>query len=295
MAYENVLPMEGSSRVLLRTDHHIGAILVEEGKLKPSDIQRIIDLHHQSGMRFGEAAQRLGLLDADDLTAALNKQYDLPRLLPASESSSSELVAAHLPLHSRTEEIRGLRTQLLLRWLDPAAGRRVLAVTSPGNGDGRSYVAANLAVVFSQLGLRTLLIDADLRSPRQHKIFNLPDRIGLAGVLAGRDDSAAVVPVPGISKLFLLPAGAPPPNPQELLSRPALASLLDELTMKFDLILIDTSAAKVFSDAKTVAFRAKNALVLARKNHTLVDDTRRMIRELSDTGTRVVGTVINAF
>jgi receptor protein-tyrosine kinase len=103
------------------------------------------------------------------------------------------------------------------------------------------------------------------------------------------------VPVPGISKLFLLPAGAPPPNPQELLSRPALASLLDELTMKFDLILIDTSAAKVFSDAKTVAFRAKNALVLARKNHTLVDDTRRMIRELSDTGTRVVGTVINAF
>jgi chain length determinant protein tyrosine kinase EpsG len=295
MAYENVLPMEGSNRLLLRTDHHIGAILLEDGKLKSSDIQRIIDLHYQSGMRFGEAAQHLGLLNANDLEIALNKQYDLPRLLPASDGPSSELVAAHLPLHPRTEEIRGLRTQLLLRWLDPSAGRRVLAVTSPGNGDGRSYVAANLAVVFSQLGLRTLLIDADLRKPRQHKIFKVPDRIGLAGVLAGRDDSAAVVPVPGISKLFLLPAGAPPPNPQELLSRPVLASLLDELSIKFDLVLVDTSAAKVFSDAKNVAFRAKNALVLARKNHTLVDDTSRMIRELSDTGTRVVGTVINAF
>jgi chain length determinant protein tyrosine kinase EpsG len=295
MAYDNVLPMEGSSRVLLPADNQIGTILLESGKLKPSDIQRIIDLHHRSGMRFGEAAQRLGLLDAEGLQEALSKQYDLPQMLPDSEGPGSELVAAHMPLHPRTEEIRSLRTQLLLRWLDPAAGRRVLAITSPGNGDGRSYVTANLAVVFSQLGLRTLLIDADLRKPRQHKIFNVPDRIGLAGVLAGRDDSAAVVPVPGFPKLSLLPAGAPPPNPQELLSRPALATLLDEMTMKFDLVLIDTSAAKVFSDAKNVAFRAKNALVLARKNHTLVDDTSRMIRELNDTGTRVVGTVINAF
>lgn len=295
MPYDNVLPMEGSSRVLLPTDHHIGTILLEEGKLKATDIQRIIDLHHQRGMRFGEAARRLGLLTENDLQSALTRQYGLPQLLPASEGPSEELVAAHMPLHPRTEEIRGLRTQLLLRWLDPVAGRRVLAVTSPGNGDGRSYVTANLAVVFSQLGLRTLLIDADLRKPRQHKIFNVPDRIGLAGVLAGRGDSSAVIPAPGFPKLSLLPAGAPPPNPQELLSRPALATLLDEMTMKFDLVLIDTSAAKIFSDAKNVAFRAKNALVLARKNHTRVDDTSRMIRDLNDTGTRVVGTVINAF
>jgi chain length determinant protein tyrosine kinase EpsG len=295
MAYDNVLPMEGSNRVVVRTDHHIGAILVEDGKLKPSDIERIIKLQHQSGMRFGEAARCLGLLRDGDLERALSKQYDLPQLLPASEGPSSELVAAHLPLHDRTEEIRGLRTQLLLRWLDPAAGRRVLAITSPGNGDGRSYVAANLAVVFSQLGLRTLLIDADLRKPRQHRIFNIPDRIGLSGVLAGRADSAAVVPVPGFSKLSLLPAGAPPPNPQELLSRPVLATLLDELAGKFDLVLLDTSAARIFSDAKSVAFRAKSALVLARKNHTRVDETNSMIRELHETGTCVVGTVINSF
>lgn len=295
MAYDNVLPMEGSNRAQPRDDHRIGAILVEGGKLKAADVDRIITLHHQSGLRFGEAAQRLGLLKESDLQSALIRQYDLPQLLPAHEGPSAELVAAHMPRHPRTEELRGLRTQLLLRWLDPAAGRRVLAIISPGNGDGRSYVTANLAVVFSQLGLRTLVIDADLRNPRQHRIFNVPDRIGLSGVLSGRADAEAVVPVPGFPKLFLLPAGAPPPNPQELLSRPVLDSLLEELTTKFDLVLIDTSAAKTFSDAKSVAFRAKNALLLTRRDHTRVSDTNGMIRELNETGTRIVGTVINAF
>lgn len=295
MAYDNVLPMEGANRVLVGDDRHIGTILIKNGKLKPADIERIIELHHRSSLRFGEAARRLGLLTDDDLQFALSRQYDLPQLLLSNEGPSEELVTAHLPRHPRTEEIRGLRTQLLLRWLDPVAARRVLAIISPGNGDGRSYIAANLAVVFSQLGLRTLLIDADLRKPRQHRIFNISDRIGLSGVLAGRADSEAVVPVPGFPKLSLLPAGAPPPNPQELLSRPMLDSLLDELTGKFDLILLDTSAGKVFSDAKSVAFRAKSALVLSRKNHTRVGEIDSMLRELKDTGTSVVGTVINAF
>lgn len=295
MVHDNVLSLEGANRVLVRDEHLIGAILLAAGKLKSSDLDRIIELHHRSGLHFGEAARRLGLIDEEDIQAALARQYDLPKLIPGAEGASPELVAAFQPHHPCTEELRGLRTQLLLRWLDPAAGRRVLAITSPGRGDGRSYVAANLAVVFSQLGLRTLLIDADLRNPRQHRIFNIPDRLGLAAVLAGRADANAHIAVPGCSKLSLLPAGALPPNPQELLSRPMLASLLGELEVKFDLILIDTSAALAFSDSKSVAFRAGSALVLARKNHTRIVDTNNMIRELNDTGTRIVGTVVNSF
>lgn len=294
MAHDNVLPLESSGRMVVRDDHQIGAILIESGKLTPSDVDRIIDLHHRSGLHFGEAARRLGLLDEEDVEAALSRQYGLPQLLAGAQGASPELVAAYQPHDACTEELRGLRTQLLLRWLDPAAGRRVLAITSPNRGDGRSYVAANLAVVFSQLGLRTLLIDADLRHPRQHQIFNQPGRLGLAAILAGRADTSVVVPVPGCNKLSLLPAGAVPPNPQELLSRPLLATLLGELELKFDLILIDTSAAQVFSDSKSVAFRAGSALVLARKNYTQITDTNSMIQELQDTGTRVVGTVINA-
>lgn len=295
MVHDNVLPLEGSSRVLTREDCQLGAMLVEEGKLNSSDIARIADLHKSGELRFGEAAQRLGLLSDDDLQAALAKQFDLPRLSPSHVGISSELVTAFLPHHPRAEEMRALRTQLLIRWFESIPERRMLAIVSPGMGDGRSYFAANLAVVFSQLGLRTLLVDADLRHPRQHRIFDVPDHVGLSAVLAGRADTSAIVAVNGFSKLFLLPAGAPPPNPQELLSRPRMAGLMDELQGKFDIVLLDSSAAKTYADARSVAFRAGSAVVLARRNLTSVADTNGVIRDLNDAGTRVVGTVMNSY
>jgi capsular exopolysaccharide synthesis family protein len=156
-------------------------------------------------------------------------------------------------------------------------------------------LVANLAVVFSQLGERTLLIDADLRSPRQHRIFNVPDRIGLAAVLSSRADRGAVAPVREFGRLSLLPAGAPPPNPQELLSRPAFDVLLQEMSRDFDVIVLDTPPAKFYADALNVAFRAGSAVMLARKDHTRLADTTGLVRELSDSGVRVVGTVLNVF
>jgi chain length determinant protein tyrosine kinase EpsG len=294
-AQENVLPIEGSARVLARQDRSIGAILVEEGKLNVLDIDRVMELHDTEGLRFGEAALRLGLITGADLSLALAKQYDLPHLLPGDDSVNKELVAAYAPFHRCVEELRALRTQLLIRWYNPGAGRRVLAIVSPGSGEGRSYVAANLALVFSQLGERTLLVDADMRRPRQHKLFNVPDRIGLSAVLSGRADSSAVVPMPNFGRLSLLPAGAVPPNPQELLSRHALPILLKELQSEFDVIIVDTPAAKLYADAQSVTYRAGSAVVLARKDHTRLGDTASVVRELSDTGARVVGTVINSF
>src|SRR6266851_10132407 len=236
-AQENVLPIEGSSRVIARQDGKLGSILVEVGKLAPGDIERVLERQRIEEIRFGEAALRLGLITADDLRWAVAKQYDFPHMLPGNERISSELVVAYEPFHPRAEELRALRTQLLIRWSNAGIRRRMLAIVSPGSGEGRSYVAANLAVVFSQLGERTLLIDADLRAPRQHRIFNVPDRIGLSAVLSGRADRSALLPVPGFGALTLLPAGALPPNPQELLSRQALPALLHELRTEFDVIL----------------------------------------------------------
>jgi chain length determinant protein tyrosine kinase EpsG len=293
--HENVLPLEGSGRVLARDDRRIGSILAEEGKLGAEDIERIMQLQQLKGLRFGEAAQVLGLITEDDLRCAVAKQYDLPHLLPGSESISSELVVAYEPFHPRAEELRALRTQLLMRWSKTDVRQRVLVVASPGPREGRSYVAANLAVVFSQLGERTLLIDADLRAPRQHRIFNIPDRVGLTAVLSGRADRGAVASVREFGRLSLLPAGAPPPNPQELLSRPALGAFLQEMWSEFDVILFDTPPAKFYADAQNVAFRAGSAVMLARKDHTRLADTTSVIRELSDAGVRVVGPVFNAF
>lgn len=294
-AQEKVLPIENPGRAPARHDRRIGSILAEDGKLGVRDIERVMELQQARGLRFGEAALRLDLITAEDLLGAIAKQYDVPYLLPGNENISSELVAAREPFHVRAEELRALRTQLMIRWINAEVRHRVLAIVSPGSTEGRSYLAANLAVVFSQLGERTLLIDADLRRPRQHRIFCVPDRVGLSAVLSGRADRGAVVPVPGFGALSLLPAGALPPNPQELLSREAFAVLLHELRAEFDVILFDTPPAKLYADAQSVVFRAGSALVLARKNRTRLADASSLVRELGDAGARTVGTVFNAF
>jgi chain length determinant protein tyrosine kinase EpsG len=171
----------------------------------------------------------------------------------------------------------------------------VLTVVSPGAGEGRSYVAANLAASFAQLGERTLLIDADLRSPRQHQIFGIANRVGLSAVLSGRADGTAVVPLPELGRLSVLPAGGIPPNPQELLSRRVLGILLHELRANYDVIFIDTPPALPYADAQCVAFRAGSAIVINRKDHTRLADTNSVIKDMSEAGTHVIGAVLNSF
>src|SRR3954471_18891305 len=207
--YEKVLPID-PHRALARADRSIGAILVEEGKLTPREVERVLERHRTDKVRFGEAAVRLGYITPEDVRFALAKQYDMPHFTSMSEGPSRELVAAFAPFHPRTEELRALRTQLLIRWYNPENGRKALVVSSPEPGDGRSYTAANLAIVFSQLGARTLLVDADLRKPRQHLIFALPEGQGLSTILSGRTDHKANFPVPGMTRLSVLPAGPLP-------------------------------------------------------------------------------------
>src|ERR671919_2305440 len=202
---DNVLPIEGGSTRL--TGRHIGAILMDEGKLTPSDAEQVLKRQRELGWRFGEAAIELNLITDTDLREALAKQYEFPYLVTGPDGVSKELVAAWDPFHPVVEELRAVRTQLLIRWYNPEGGRRVLAISSANTREGRSFVAANLAVVFSQLGQRTLLIDADFRAPRQQSIFNISDRYGLSSALSGRSDLSAAAPVAGLTGLAVLAAG----------------------------------------------------------------------------------------
>jgi receptor protein-tyrosine kinase len=296
---DKVLPID-HQRALMRTERSLGAILVEEGKLSNKEIERVLDVQRREGCRFGEAAVRLGLVTEEEVRYALAKQYDFPHFSPPAtaapaEGPSRELVAAYAPFHARTEELRALRTQLLVRWYNREAGRNALVITSPDRGEGRSYVAANLAIVFSQLGARTLLIDADLRSPRQHQVFHLPAGHGLSTVLAGRTDLNSTFPVPGLQRLSVLPAGPLPPNPQELLSRPAFGALMSELQSLYDVLIIDSPAANRYADVQSIVFRARDALVVTRRNHTGVDAAGKVVETVTNTGARVVGTLINEY
>src|SRR5687767_2856080 len=288
---DNVLPLEGSRG----KGRHIGAILIDEGKLTASDAEQVLARQRELGWRFGEAAIELNLITDADLKQALAKQYEFPYLVSGPEGVSKELIAAWDPFHPVSEELRAVRTQLLIRWFNPGAGRRTLAITSPCAREGRSFIAANLAVVFSQLGQRTLLIDADFRAPRQQSIFNVSDRFGLSSVLSGRSDLSAAAPVAGLTGLAVLPAGPLPPNPLELLSRGAFGALLARAQAEYDVIIVDTPPVTEYSDAPAITFRTGDALLVSRKDHTRLADTERAMRDLSDASARVVGTLMNAY
>lgn len=270
----------------------MGALLLDAGKISAGDAERIIILQKQKGMHFGDAAKALGLINDSDIQKALSHQFDFPFLGASEEHFSRELVAAYQPFSAEVEALRAVRGQLMLRWFIDV--HKTLAVVSPSSGDGRSHMAANLAIVFSQLGERTLLIDADLRHSRQQTLFKLQGGYGLSDVLAGRADLMAVTRIPAFRDLSVLPAGTVPPNPVELISR-GLKSCLKQLQNQFDVILIDTPAAEHGIDAQIVASNCGGALLVARQHKTRMNDLQHLKDALQDTGSQCLGVVLTDF
>ena len=270
----------------------MGALLLDAGKINASDAERIIILQKQKGMQFGDAAKALGLINDGDIQKALSHQFDFPFLAASEEHFSRELVAAYQPFSAQVEALRAVRGQLMLRWFIDV--HKTLAVVSPSRGEGRSYMAANLAIVFSQLGERTLLIDADLRNSRQQALFKLQGGYGLSDVLAGRADLTAVTRVPAFRDLSILPAGTVPPNPVELISR-GLKSCLQQLQTQFDVILVDTPSAEQGIDAQIITSNCGGALLVARQDKTRLNDLQHLKQALQDAGSQSLGVVLTDF
>lgn len=277
------------------TQRTIGAILMDAGVIDAEKAERVLKLQKEKNLRFGDAAIELGIVTAADIRYALSSQFKYA-YLPTTEEKpvSEELVAAYQPFSHEVDQLRAVRSQLMLRWFDRDLHHVVLAVVSAGHGEGCSYIAANLAIVFSQLGERTLLIDANLRAPRQHELFKLDNKLGFSSVLAGRASTIeAIVPVPVFESLSVLPAGPIPPNPEELLNRPAFSELLEFVTESYDIVLVDTPHMSAGADTTLVAVRAGAAFAVARMIETRVGAFREMVQELKRCGVEVVGSVLN--
>lgn len=286
-------PVTMMSTKVRNADRSIGAILIDAGRMTAQDAERIMNFQVQADLRFGEAGIELGLISESDVLYALSVQFDYPYLPPGpNQPISGEVVAAYRPFSPEGESLRALRSQLQLRWFSGNGARSSLAVVGTSRGEGRSYLAANLAVTFAQLGERTLLIDADLRVPRQHKLFKIENQTGLSSLLAGRMQDQVVTFVHGIPGLAVLPAGPTPPNPAELLSRPALARILHQSLSTFDVVLIDTPAVDSGIDAMLLARSAGAALIVARTNMTRTTEFNRVVETMSGTGVDVVGSVL---
>lgn len=278
-----------------RMNRPIGAILVDAGKLSAQEVEQVLQAQRQHDLRFGDTAVKLGLLTPQDVQHALAEQFAFPYLRPSEDrrAMSAELEAAFEPFGKAAERIRSLRSQLMLHWFNKAERRQVLCVVGAQPGEGRSYLAANLAVVFAQAGERTLLIDANLRRPRVHEMFALNNRSGLSTLLSGRSGNEAIVHITELAGLFVLPSGPTPPNPLELLGHVTFADLLNSARASFDIVILDTPGLTDGDDAILVTARAGAALAVARSRHTKVDAFRSMLAEIKAMGIQVTGTVLN--
>jgi protein-tyrosine kinase len=271
----------------------IGAILIEHGRLKPAEVEQIQQFGVANGLRFGDAAVKLQLLTRADIDLALAQQFSYPTLARGGLGGvADDVIAGYLPQSEMVEPLRALRSQLELRWAADD-GRRILAITSAGRGEGRSWLAANLATVYAQMGVRTLLIDADMRHPSQHVLFNLNNSVGLSALLTGRAGREIVVRIHPQLRLFVLPAGNLPPNPQELLGRPVFELILDLFAEQYDLVIMDTPASTEVADAQILASHAGAALILARRNHTRRAHLQATMLNFAQTNVNVIGSVIN--
>jgi len=271
----------------------IGALLVRAGKLTPAQVNQVLQGQKDSGLLFGDEAIRLGFVRPRDVEQALARQFEYPHLIAGQSKVRREVVAAYSPLSAEVETFRAIRGQLMASWFASRDDRKAIAITSPTRGDGRSYVAANLAVVFAQLGERTLLIDADMRNPRQHDLFGMSNAVGLSSVLSGRAGAEAIVKLEDLVDLWLLPSGPKPPNPGDLVGRGAFSMQMQHAERTYDVVIVDTPAADVGGDAQSVARSTRGALIVVRKDRTRLEVVQSLTERFCSAGIDVVGAVLN--
>jgi polysaccharide biosynthesis transport protein len=197
-----------------------------------------------------------------------------------------------LATEAQAEAYRGIRT--ILYFAGRAESHKVIQITSPCPGDGKTTLAAHLAASMAQSGKKVLLIEADLRRPRLHKVFGLGDTTGLSLVLAGEADPAAAVQQTCIPGLCVLPAGPRPTNPAELLTSARLKEMLEGFGQVYDFVLVDTPPVLTLTDACAVAPRVHGVVLTVRNSKNCQPRVEQALEALDAVGAKVLGVVLNA-
>jgi protein-tyrosine kinase len=276
-------------------DRSIGEIISRTNQLAHEQVEKILNYQKETGLRFGEAAVALGFVSNDDVLFALSQQFHYHYSPVDRQKLNPELVTAAQPFSKQAEAFRAIRGQVLLRAFPEGSPKSALAVISPNTADGKTFFAANLAIVLAQLGGRVLLVDGDLRGPRQHEVFGVENTLGLSGVLSGRAEQQVIRQIPDLPSLYLLPGGAIPPNPIELVERPAFGLLIKELVGKFDYVLVDTPAAFYGADASAIAMKCGAALCLARQGQSKIRGLQDLMATISAGSVKLAGVIMNEY
>ncbi len=201
------------------------------------------------------------------------------------------LISHHRPRSRQAEAIRGLRTALYFSSF--GAGHKVIQITSPNPKDGKTTLAANLAVSMAQSDKKVLLVDGDFRRPRVHEIFSVEWKVGLSNVLVDEAELADAVVSKGIKNLWILPCGTRPPNPCELLTLPRFEQFIGLVREQYDLVLIDSPPLLAVSDPAVIAPRVDGVLLTIRVHKNGRPSAVQAREILAGIGAEVLGMVIN--
>jgi polysaccharide biosynthesis transport protein len=206
-------------------------------------------------------------------------------------AAAPELAVLSSPSSAAAECVRSIRTNLL--FMSPEKPLRTILVTSSGTGEGKTTVASALAATMANGGSRVLLVDADMRRPRVHKVFGIRTEAGLSFLILGEGSLDAVVVRTDVPNLDVVPCGTVPPNPAELLHTAGFANLLMEMSRRYDRVVIDSPPAGVVADAIVISTHVDGTLLVLKAGQTSRGAAERTARNLADVKARVFGAVLN--
>jgi capsular exopolysaccharide synthesis family protein len=232
----------------------------------------------------------LGVVQAFPLNGAEgSKQPKLPSGQPGQEVALAPAIQTHA---AAVEAFRSLRTSILLS-AHPVP--KCLLITSSLPGEGKTTTTVNLGATLASLGSRVVIVDCDMRKPSCHRSAGVPNKPGFVRCLTGRVELAqAILPVPGVPNLSIIPCGPVPPNPAEVLSSPAASDLLRRLRAQFDYVLVDSPPLLSVADSRILATLTDAAVLVVRGYSTPYQIVRRARSLLYGAGARILGVTLNA-
>lgn len=307
----NLTDLQDTSRQLLITANQMdlqeagaqtGVVVVQQASTPRApyapDVRLYTLLALMAGLCIGVGA--VFLLEYLDNTTKIETPYNelvgaplmttVP-IIPSMAQLPHQLFILDQPMSSESEAIRLLRANV--EFAVASSEINTLAITSPGPGEGKSTITANLAVAMAQAGYDVVVIDADMRRPAQQEAFNIGNERGLSTLLARPDlDWNTVARTNADLKLRVLTSGPIPPNPGDLLKSSRFQALLETISKECDMVLIDTPPALVVSDALVVADIARDVLIVCRAGETRVEHLQAAVAALPETA-RVIGITLN--
>ena len=245
------------------------------------------------GLAFGAESLDRSITDQEQVESALGLALlgIVPSIARAKDGAAQDLAVHTDPKSAAAECLRAVRTNLL--FMSPEKPLKTILVTSAGPQEGKTTTATSLAITMAGGGTRVLLVDADMRRPRLHRVFGTGGGAGLSSLILGEGTLGAAVKATQVPGLWVLPCGPVPPNPAELLHTAAFQRLLGEMAAGFDRVIIDSPPVGVVVDAVVMATRVDGTLMVLKAGRTSRDRARAAVRQLRDVNAPIFGAVLN--